>query len=533
METTPQPFTNIAVSLSGGGYRATTFHLGALSYLNTLHYKGENMLHRVKVISTISGGTLTGVMYALYAATDRTFDECYKKLYDLLEEDKLVERALHKLSNTSAWRDQTKSKDLINAFSEVYNEFFYEDAHFSVLFDDHKSHLKDVIFGATEFTDGIQFRFQENHHNGRFGNGILNLPDDVAKDFRLGDAAAASSCFPGGFEPLIMSKDFAAGPNSEIAKAWKEKGYPVTGIMDGGVIDNQGIEGVQLAERRHDKTGEHPYIGTYIISDVSGRTMAPYVVPTIEYSSFKDFFTFKSINLIVGLMVAVIIGLLFFVDLHLLTTVLLSCLLTLGMGWIIVFWLGKSFVKKVLQDLLGQDSSSRVLKDFGVILRTPIYILAHLIRLRATSVIKMVSDIFLRRIRTLQLSALFGHSEWKYRIKTNNIYTLYEAGVEKNYEPSPAMLAVAKAANDMGTTLWFTEEQKKDRVLDKLIACGQFTVCLNLIRYIENLQKGSAKENIWDHLDPTTQQDILELDKKMREDFDLFKKDPLRMVAVK
>ena len=35
------PFENIALSLSGGGYRATSFHLGALTYLSSKKWKDK------------------------------------------------------------------------------------------------------------------------------------------------------------------------------------------------------------------------------------------------------------------------------------------------------------------------------------------------------------------------------------------------------------------------------------------------------------------------------------------------------------
>ncbi len=60
-----QPLNEIALCLSGGGYRAASFHLGTMDYLYRLKYKGEPLLHRVKAISTVSGGTFTGVLYAL------------------------------------------------------------------------------------------------------------------------------------------------------------------------------------------------------------------------------------------------------------------------------------------------------------------------------------------------------------------------------------------------------------------------------------------------------------------------------------
>lgn len=56
----------IALTLSGGGYRASVFHIGVLSYLYHLKMDdGSRMLDHVTVISTVSGGTITGVNYLL------------------------------------------------------------------------------------------------------------------------------------------------------------------------------------------------------------------------------------------------------------------------------------------------------------------------------------------------------------------------------------------------------------------------------------------------------------------------------------
>ena len=522
MEIFAKPFQKMAISLSGGGYRATTFHLGALAYLNSLEYDDENLLKRVKVISTISGGTLTGVMYALYMAKGRTFEECYSKIHALLKEDKLLERAFNKLNNTKHWHDTNKTKDLINAFAEVYDEFFYEREHFDTLYDSDKSHLHDIIFGSTEFTDGIQFRFQENHDNGKFGNYYLNLPDEVAKRFRLADAAASSSCFPGGFEPMIMPKDYANNKNDEITKAWEEKKHQVTGIMDGGIIDNQGIEGVKLAEQRRETKTGGPYIGTYFISDVSGKTMAPFNVPKFELSEFWDFFSLSNINRIVGLILVGLIALMFFTSLPLWGTIVASSVVTLLVTWFILFYFIKNTFLSTLTEIIGKNNSPKLFDDFSVFTKTPVYILAYLIKIRALSVIKMVSDIFLRRIRSLQLTSLFSHSEWNYRIKTNNIYTLHKKeGLGKK------MTDVIEAANHMGTTLWFSDQQRKDNTLDKLIACGQFTLCYNLTTYIERIKK---KEDLWSSLTDKEKNDIEGLNKKCLADFEKFKIDPFWLV---
>jgi len=57
----------IGLALSGGGSRAMAFHLGCLRALHDL-----GILDRVRVLSTVSGGSVIG---ALYAATDAPFPE--------------------------------------------------------------------------------------------------------------------------------------------------------------------------------------------------------------------------------------------------------------------------------------------------------------------------------------------------------------------------------------------------------------------------------------------------------------------------
>jgi NTE family protein len=50
----------VGLALSGGGYRAAAFHLGTLRKLYQL-----NILDKVDVLSTISGGSITGAAYLI------------------------------------------------------------------------------------------------------------------------------------------------------------------------------------------------------------------------------------------------------------------------------------------------------------------------------------------------------------------------------------------------------------------------------------------------------------------------------------
>jgi NTE family protein len=49
-----KPSDSLALCLSGGGYRAMVFHLGALIRLNEL-----GLLPRLKRVSSVSGGSIT------------------------------------------------------------------------------------------------------------------------------------------------------------------------------------------------------------------------------------------------------------------------------------------------------------------------------------------------------------------------------------------------------------------------------------------------------------------------------------------
>ena len=44
----------------------------------------------------------------------------------------------------------------------------------------------------------------------------------------------------------------------------------------------------------------------------------------------------------------------------------------------------------------------------------------------------------------------------------------------------------------MGTTLWFTKEDKDAGMPQAILACGQYTMCYNLLDYIEKIEKGQV-----------------------------------------
>ncbi|MEM6380082.1 MAG: patatin-like phospholipase family protein, partial [Bacteroidota bacterium] len=259
-EETPDfvPFRNIGLCFSGGGYRATFYALGIVSYLNQVDYKGQPLLNAVKALSTVSGGTLLGVAYAkAVQQKDYEFKTFFKTFYNTFtpENDVLLSTAIAKLKDDNVWKEHPyKKRSLINAFALTYIEMPLFSGSFEYLKEETIKQLEHVCFNATDFSFGLTYRFQ---NSGWFGNSPLykNNKKEVnalRDKVKLGDAVASSSCFPVGFEPLIFPDDYFEDHNSADYKNLKGLDLFIdgVGIMDGGIADNQGIDSMLLINGR-------------------------------------------------------------------------------------------------------------------------------------------------------------------------------------------------------------------------------------------------------------------------------------------
>ncbi len=214
------PFDHIALAFSGGGFRAASFSLGVLSYLNVIHTLNDQvLLDNVTFISSASGGSITNAFYALHVAQGRSFKEFYKNLTEHLSGMALMNVVFEKLNNDKEWTDNPyKRRNIINAFALTYDDLLFKRALLSDLHpNDHNKHLEEVCFNATEFYRGLVFRQQvkmkmdvKSHEDiqFRFGNFNIKLGQTTAGKLKIADLLAASSCFPAGFEPVIFPDDF-------------------------------------------------------------------------------------------------------------------------------------------------------------------------------------------------------------------------------------------------------------------------------------------------------------------------------------
>jgi predicted acylesterase/phospholipase RssA len=263
----------IGLALSGGGFRASLFHIGVLARLAE-----TDVLGRVEAISTVSGGSIVGAHYYLLlkqllsstpeAEIDRrSFVSLVKRLHDQflsgIEQNLRTRTLTNLILNFKMFVLRTYSRS--HRLGELYEERLYAqvaDGHppntrrrlrdllvlpagSDVSFNpacfnwSRRAKVPSLLLNATSLNSGHNWQFTARSMGeppGLLGSEVdVNdryrrlwydqAPDAELRDFRLGYAVAASACVPALFDPLVL-----------------EGLYPgrTVKLVDGGVHDNQG-----------------------------------------------------------------------------------------------------------------------------------------------------------------------------------------------------------------------------------------------------------------------------------------------------
>ena len=245
----------ISLGMSGGGTRAAGYHLGALSYLNQV-----GLLEDVRVISSSSGGSLVATTYAMACAKGWDFQTYLLWMLEKLRFAEMIDWVLKELA-TGTPRSISGRRSMVTALAEVYDRQFFEGFKFGELIDKQPGHLREVVINATDFRTGLGFRFQRHDP---VGNGRTIIEPRQVRHVRLADVMAASSCLPGGLEPFFFPEDFvwegaeAQKDAMSIRARLRNLGVDSVPLMDGGIYDNQGLEGLMLAAARREVAGTDP-----------------------------------------------------------------------------------------------------------------------------------------------------------------------------------------------------------------------------------------------------------------------------------
>lgn len=215
------------LAFSGGGFRATLFHLGALWRLNELGY-----LPKIDRISSVSGGSIaTGLLAVKWHRLQWVNDVAT----NFREEIVAPLREFCSLSIDAPaigqgallpWRD----------VSEIIERQYREHLFGTATIQDLPARPR-FIFNSTNFMTGVDFRFSKPYA-GDYRIGQIPEPR-----FTVALAVTASSAFPPFLSPVIRPVDPNLFQRVDGADLFDNKEYRKRLFLtDGGAYDNLGLE---------------------------------------------------------------------------------------------------------------------------------------------------------------------------------------------------------------------------------------------------------------------------------------------------
>lgn len=215
------PSPGVGIGVSGGGYRAMLFHLGAFLRLFEL-----GLLKKMDRISSVSGGSITAAKIALE----------WHRLESRGDFMTHVVAPIRRMAGvTIDWRSVLVGLLLpggvARQVSRHYREFLFGDATLQDLPDDVR-----FVINATNLETGKLWRFSKPYM-ADYSVGMIDSPK-----VSLADAVAASSAFPPVLSPFVLKvkpADFTRVEPGVAADMLTD-----IAMSDGGVYDNLGLETV-------------------------------------------------------------------------------------------------------------------------------------------------------------------------------------------------------------------------------------------------------------------------------------------------
>ena len=270
--------SNTGLALSGGGFRATLYHLGVIRYL-----RDAGALAHVTDIAAVSGGSVLAAHLALnwarYTGADDAFAEAAAELIRFVQFD-LRNHIVRRLPLTFPIRlagkfvgSDTESLSPNAILESYYRRFLYGDRRLLELPERPNVHIL-----STNVSDGTLAAFNRHGlHVLRRGHG----PDDAdpfqhipGTTMSVAKAVGASSAFPGFFPPVRVTADDLGVTEGE---------FPGESFTDGGVYDNLGTRAFNWMHRLHDVDHER-----ILVSDagkpfqILGRSTIGFVAQSIR-----------------------------------------------------------------------------------------------------------------------------------------------------------------------------------------------------------------------------------------------------------
>jgi NTE family protein len=213
--------------MSGGGFRATLFHLGSVWRLNDLGY-----LQKLNRVCSVSGGSITAAMLG-YRWKRLTFDG--NGIATNFREEIAVPLRAFCSRNIDALSVLGRAVRLFKSLDAQYRDHLFGTASLQDLPSDREG--PRFIIYATNLRTGASVRLSKPYV-ADYRVGKLEHPD-----FSLATAVAASSAFPPVLSPLVLPTDPNAWVKTEGADLYDDVNMRSKLLLtDGGVYDNLGLE---------------------------------------------------------------------------------------------------------------------------------------------------------------------------------------------------------------------------------------------------------------------------------------------------
>ena len=249
----------IGLALSGGGFRATLYHLGMVRFL-----RDAGILPKVTHITAVSGGSIfaahLGLNWGRYNGSESEFDAAAAELLSFVRLDvrnRIVRRyalglALHWPRRLAGLSNRRLTRaGLLEYHLEKY---LYGDTSLFQLPEHPRLHILATNLSEGRICsfnrDGLSMIRREAGHALR----IEHIPIRLAT---VPMAVAASSAFPGFFPPMELT-------GAEVGARSGEFGRQV--YTDGGVFDNLGVRIFRFLAQQSE-SNQPPWDGV-LVSDV-------------------------------------------------------------------------------------------------------------------------------------------------------------------------------------------------------------------------------------------------------------------------
>jgi NTE family protein len=243
------PKSGIGLCLSGGGFRAMLFHLGAIWRLNELGY-----LKKLDRISSVSGGSITaGVLAMKWDRLQFDTEGCAGNFVTEIV-DPICAFAGRTVDLPAIFGGLLIPVQISRRVIAAYQKYLFGETRLQDLPD-----RPDFVFNATNVQSGVLWRFMKEYM------ADYRVGKVKKQDLPLAVAVAASSAFPPFLSPVFLQ--FQDEEYMQVSERDLQSGMDLhkppfmnrVYLSDGGVYDNLGLETVW---KKYD---------TVLISDGGGR----------------------------------------------------------------------------------------------------------------------------------------------------------------------------------------------------------------------------------------------------------------------